>query len=891
MFHFVRVRPRLARVFVLLVAVLASFFLIRKWWFSQFQVDGSSVKSAFFYLRDVWRFAHTAPVIPASNDRILEVGKAPDLDEAHGWEPYQAAECLGGKGAATYQQGAELTLPVDLEPGTYTLFLRSQSAPGRASSRIEVKAGGQTCAFSWRQRHFGNVLEPSQTLVLPKAARQLHLRVTGVGENGLILDRLMIRPGPVAEGDSWLIYLGIAAAVAALLAGAAGWGAFLWGRLGLGEESDPLVRLVLQQALGLGLIATITTVLGIVGCFRVVVVATLLAGGLMCGGRSFGSTAAAWLAEQRRRFSIRHSLAIMVLLLGVAALAALALTPATGIDPQLYHLPVAKWLITEGSFHYHPYHAAWAYPHNISNLFAVTQLLDNDPYFRTAQLTHASLGVVWLVSVYALGKTLFGRATGLAAGVLCVAIDGVPWEFGGAVVDLGFACFAGTALLGFVNALKETDEKRRGRWLVLAALLAGVAAVCKVNGPTIAVALATASGLWLGCSRGWRASLGWFCVIGLVSFAVASPMYLKNWLLYYNPVYPFTTLFPNRDWPADFQRAWFNDQRNTDWRIMFGGPYPFWLWPYAWMKGKFMEPMSPGPGLLVAVLLVPLLGRDWLRRYWPLLLSIGLLAALWIIISPLTRFTYPWVAVLLVLACAPLSYRRLRWPGLAIPIALVFFGMLNIGLQAEGVTHQWVHLVRRQSNETYLRWLEPGTNTLSAAMFDDIKQLNQEYRQQPWKGRVLIDAVHLAYADFRAVPAPTYLMNRANGLQQFRRIAGADGSATFCQYSTWLSDRALLNELTQRLQVRRIVVSKQAGDPSPALQHQGSEKAGTNTRPERPLDAILEAWVRSGLVQKRPLTASVIYTFNEAALQEILDGRSRQAKADSLPGKINHGAH
>jgi hypothetical protein len=872
--RFAQVRSRLAVAAAWLVILVGATWITTAYWLDVSRPIGRSTNKFYKFLRILLMSAQPAPVVPAPGDKVLELAQAPGLAEAHGWKRVQGEDFVGGWAVSTRQGQAELTFPVDLAPDTYTLFLRGPAWPGLTESRVEVEVGGQTCTFAWRIHRVGNVAEPARTISTTEQASRLRLRVIRAGNWDLVLDRLLIRPG-AAEGDGPLAYLGMGLAVAALLLSGGCWGAFLWGRLGLGEQADPLARLVLLEGLGLGLLATSTTVLGIAGWFCLPVVLALLAGGAVVGGRALGRTLRAWLAEQRQQFSFRHTLVAGLLLVGMVALATAALAPATGMDPQLYHLPIAKWLIAEGGYHYHPYQMAWAYPHNISNLFAVTQLLDNDAFFRTAQLTHASLGALWLVSVYALGKTLFGRATGLAAGMLCVAIDGVAWEFSGAVVDLGFAFFAGASLLAFVKALAEETEEARGRWLTLAALLAGAAAACKVNGPALAVALALAAGMWLGRRRGWRAGLGWFCVIGLVAFAVASPMYLKNWLLYGNPVYPFTTLFPNRDLPPEAQHAWFVDQRETDWRIMSTGPYSLWLWPYAWVLGKFMEPTSPGPGVLVGVMLLPLLGRRWRRCHWPLLLAVAVQVALWLAISPLTRFSYPWAAVLLVVACAPLSRRDLRWPGVFLPAALVYIALVAIALQSQLLLPQWVHVARRQSNQTYLRWIEPATRTLSSAQFDDIQELNREYRQQPWQGCALIDAVHLAYADFPTVPAPTYLWNRTVANPLYAPAPGTQPYGPLAEHVTLLSDRELLQELTVRLQVRRVLFLKPAGNP---LTSPGQKQAsGPGAPPERRLDLIFERWSRCGLVQRRELSGTVLYCFDEDMLHAVLHANAGQA--------------
>jgi hypothetical protein len=850
-----RTGSRLVAVLLWLVPLAGTALLCGAYLQRQYEVAPYTIQRPLRHLLHTLTSPRAAPPAPVPGDVLLEMESAPDLGRNTAWETVRHADFSGGAAVATRKDGAELTFPVNLAPGTYTLFFRVWALPRWGENRARVQVGDQACTFAWPAGHGGSDRELTQTLVLSGPARQVRVRADRVSQRQLLLDRLLIRRGAETPGDSWPCYLGMVAAVAGLFAAAGCWGAFGWARLGLGAEGDPLTRLVLQLALGLGAVATAVTVLGTLGWFRLPVVAGLLALGLPLGARPLARTLGDWLATRRHDFSLGRLLVILPLAAGLAALAAAALCPATSMDQQTYHLPIAKWLILEGRFAYHRYQVTWGCPHNISNLFAVAQLLDNDEFFRTAQLCHAGLGLLWLTSVYALGKTLFGRAAGLAAVVLCVAIRLVPWELSTALVDLGFACFAGAALLAFVLALQEGEANRQARWLVLAALLAGVAAVCKVNGPAVAVALAVAAGLWLGRRRGWRAGLGWFALIGALSFAVACPMYVKNWVLYDNPLYLFTTLFPNRDLPPEFVRAYVAEAKAEDFNDMLHGAYPFWLWPYAWVRGEFMEPTSPGPGVLVGLLLLPALGRGWLRRYWPLLLAVALQVVLWLVISPLTRFTYPWVAVLLVLCCAPLSVRPLRWPGVLIPAALLLCAVPALALQAQELMPQWTHIAQRQSNERYLRWIEPATGTLPAALFDDIRQLNREYHERPWRGRVLIDAVHLAYADFDAVPAESYLQVRVLGGHEYAPAPGAPTNSPLAQHETRLGDRALLRELTGRLEVVRILLCRPAGGTPPS---------------GRRLDGVFERWARDGLVRRRELSGSILYTFDPARLNAAL---------------------
>jgi hypothetical protein len=287
------------------------------------------------------------------------------------------------------------------------------------------------------------------------------------------------------------------------------------------------------------------------------------------------------------------------------------------------------------------------------------------------------------------------------------------------------------------------------------------------------------------------------------------------------------------------------------------------------MLGEFMEPTSPGPGVLAALLLMPALGWRWLKQHWPTLTALAALTVLWVAIAPLTRFAYVWVGALLVLACAPLSLRRLRWPGILIPVALLICAAPKMALQVEGLMPQFTHLAQHQSNDRYLRWMEPGTRSLPANLFSDLKQLSREYQERPWRGLVLLDAVHLAYVDFPAVPSPNYLWARSQGWNQFAKLDEHGPMRGLAGYATRLSDAELLREWTDRLGASHILFHKEAN----------AEQAGAP--PAKRLDQVLERWARQGLVRRRELSESVLYTFDVARVQAMLhqDGRGQSTQS------------
>jgi hypothetical protein len=810
-------------------------------------------------------------VIPDTDpaDLVVEAETAPGLAKTSGWETLRVGHYSGGAAIYTQKPGSVIAYPVALDPGRYTITLSVWTYSHGETNSAEVRLDDVAVSFSWEPRYVAGMEEISRTVDLPHGARQLRLRAVSVGQYALVLDRLRVagmHPPPAAE--SWWHYACILGAVAGLLAGAAGWGALCWQRLGQRDDGDPFTRLVLQQVLGLGVVATAVTILGIIAWFRLPAVVGFLGMGLALGGRGLVQTLRAWAAGVRHDFRCRWLFVLVPLGVVLVALAGTALAPAVGVDSLNYHLPIAKWLIADGRFAYHPYQIVWGYPHNVSNLFAVAQVLYNDEFFRPAQMTHAVLGLLWLAVVYALGKELFGRRAGLAAVLVCLGIESVIYEMGSGLADLGFACFATASILAVALALSAEDDRLRARRLVLAALLAGVAAVCKVHGPTLAIALGITAGLWQATRRGWRAGLLWFFVIGVVSFAVASPMYLKNWLLYGNPVYPFTTLFPNRDLTVEFIQHNFSTGQGVKELDRYG--VPAWQWPYAWVCKTFVDQNSPGPAYLVGLLAVPALGWPWLRRRWPLLVLVLLLAAAWLTIAALTRFAYPWLAVLAVLACAPLSKRPVPWAGVLGSGLLVVCAVPVILGQLPGVRLKWCHLFGHESHMSYLGALLPIYNGAEQAPpLLGMRQVNEMYHARPGMGAVLLDTHLVAYADFPHIPAPLYFWARSGPAEPFFRIVSWPAVVMNC--AKRISDRALLAELTGRLGVRHVLLSRAGSAPPPAEagQYPDEDLGGFLPEQER-LDLVLERWVRDGLVARQSFPDSTLYSFDPQRLRAIL---------------------
>ncbi len=787
-----------------------------------------------------------------SGEGIINI-EAEDMKATGGqWGLVQTGHYSGSKAIYTAKSDSELLAPIkDIPKGEYTAIVYVWSY-NNGSNTVVLKSAGKSSTITWDAKLSEQVLPISTTVTIDESSAEPYIRLTPVqiGQPYVLVDRITLVPPSVVAND-WRQLPLIVFAAAGLLLSAISWGALLLRRLLPGWREEGFLRLVLGMALGLGFLGTLTSMLGILGWFVRPVVYSLLIAGIVLGGRS-----AFTLVHQCINAFLLHSFrvkAVVLLISAVIGIATLpALAPAVGIDPQIYHLAIAKWLLAEGGFHYHPYHIPWAYPHLVSNLFALGQAIFNDPFFRVAQLVSAILGAGWLASVYCLGREFFGKATGIGAVVLCLGIEGVLFSFGLSLVDFGFAFFAGVALLCFSIIIKDEDNdwtKTQWRLIGLMAVSSGFAAVCKVNGPSIAVVLAVALAVFVGRRDGWKRGTQVFAAVGILSFLVAAPMYFKNYLLYYNPLYPFSTFFPNRDLTTTFVQAWMTA---ANWNTGLEARQ-LWLWPVYWVKKGFVDPLSPGPAFVVGAILLMTEKDNY--RYWPLYLVVAMLLVLWWMISPLTRFAWPWLSILIVFACAPLSKGFSQRHKKLLPVLLVVIAVPTIAHEMLPSVNAWNNILGRENHQHYLERVFPihAGKTVSPPV-QGIFALNRLYSEQPFTDRVLLDTNLVAYADFRTIPGPYYLMVETLGDQRLFRLAAGPVTLSLAGKGT---DEEALREL-ERLNVKYILVKKE----TPSIKDVKPQDYLKLKMPDRKPQSLLvglERWVQQGLAVKREYQDSLLY--------------------------------
>lgn len=787
------------------------------------------------------------------------------------WQTIEQSNYSGGKARFSKRDGDTLRWPVQLAPGDYRVFVDVNVYPRGGRNEADVRLGDVTQRITWRMSPMEGCRFIVADFTLANPASEASVCVVKSRQPYVLVDRVLIarNPAPTSAPDMASeglagLYLGVIATAFTILVAALCWGSLLvrrWSTRGI----DATLALVIAVSLGLGILGTAVTLLGMTGWYDASMVWALLFIGAAAGYRPALSLFARWRRETRL-FRERRFTAATAALCAVAAFASIAaLAPAVGVDTLYYHLSIAKWLNRDGGFTYHPMHLASAFPHLVSNLYAVSLTLCDDHHFRPAVLTHAMLGWLWLAAVYALGKTMFGRWAGVGAVVLCLGIEGVIYEFGLALADFGMALFSTSAAAVFVLWWRRSDGGERSwRMAILAAVLAGFAAVCKVNGPTTAIALGVCFGAAAWSRWGFVAGLKHFILIGALSILIASPMYLKNYHLYGNPIYPFGTFFANRD-------------LNGNYGSMFGnGGWPAYVrdqwprsalkWTYDWIcKRGQPDWFSPGPGFIGAFLLVLAAGRRWWRDWWPVCLFVVCFTAMWLLVSPLTRFGWPWLGVASVLACAPLSETpRSRWR-IAASLVLVASAVLPlIGELYRPLAT--VNVVRGSANvPAYLARLEDyHAGTGEGPPLVGIERMNAMYRAEPWKGRTLIDTNMIAYADFPTVPASYYLIVQA---AERRAWARADGKLCLAYSGKAVDDTAMWRELRERMGIDHILMKKNMGTPMPGAdgRYHFGEVPETSFGEEDRFEVFMDRWVREGRAIRVDLGDSVMYALRERA--------------------------
>jgi len=217
-----------------------------------------------------------------------------------------------------------------------------------------------------------------------------------------------------------------------------------------------------------------------------------------------------------------------------------ALTPVWDYDGLMYHLTAAKLFLKQGQLYLLP--DLWqANGANMNDMVFIFGLAFKDENLgKLFQFIHASL---LIMSIYSFGSRFLDQRSKNYASLVFMATPVLVVWASWAYTDFGLALLVFLCLYTFL-LWNETHERP---WLVLCSICSGLALSNKY--------LAIANTLVLGvmifiCSlkESWRKGLLNTLFYGAITLLIASPWYLKNWILAGNPVFPF--IFGGPGWDA-----------------------------------------------------------------------------------------------------------------------------------------------------------------------------------------------------------------------------------------------------------------------------------------------------------------------------------------------------
>lgn len=416
---------------------------------------------------------------------------------------------------------------------------------------------------------------------------------------------------------------------------ALGIGAFFLRSLPTGDLAE---RATFALPLGLGGIAYTVLALGLLGQAQAIplTVGILLVGLPLAflGYRSFPKREK---SEQKSAGALGIAIALV---LGLCALVTLAgaLNPPGALewDSLSYHLAAPKRYLQQGRIYYIPDDHHSNFPFTLNMLYLWMLSLGS---VSGAKLCHWLCGVLLTLAVYSCGAQHFkNRTTGALAALIVATTPIVLWESTTAYIDLALALFSFLSFYAVLNA------QQNPRWLVLSAVLMGLALGTK----TTALAFWGMGALGL---LALRLPLRLVVVWAGIALLVGLPWYLKTFLYTGDPVYPFGwKLFHGRYWSDAAALGYAKDQ------AAFGlGKDPLHLLLAPWnvtMEAGLVTPQKPwifteyvifglSPVYLGLGLALPFLVTRWEKNVVACLLWGLMISATWFFMMQQTRYLVP----------------------------------------------------------------------------------------------------------------------------------------------------------------------------------------------------------------------------------------------------------
>jgi hypothetical protein len=311
----------------------------------------------------------------------------------------------------------------------------------------------------------------------------------------------------------------------------------------LPPNSDPVERLALGTALGMGLWGLMGFALAALGWAKPTVIIVLFSA-LTGWFAVTGKLTLVWRDAKRTAGEISASMESSArwihisagIGLGLAVLMSLA-PPIEDFDALLYHLTVPEWWLRDGGLLPHQAFIYW-YPHLVEGSFVFPLALGVD---TATHLTHLLWLALTMLIIWHWGRQVWGDAAAWDALAILLTMPSLFWLASWAYTDFALT-FCGIAVLYAIWKWQNTADTR---WVIVGGIAAGFAMGMKYTSFVVPLAGVALIALW-GKTNSHKVKQIFF--FSLAAALIGSPWYIRNWVWTGNPVYPF--VFGGRFWDA-----------------------------------------------------------------------------------------------------------------------------------------------------------------------------------------------------------------------------------------------------------------------------------------------------------------------------------------------------
>lgn len=615
---------------------------------------------------------------------------------------------------------------------------------------------------------------------------------------------ILLRHIDAASGMSWMKYVGqwlaspwalvpepatLAAHAARLLAIAGfvlllfGCGSSLLKAIGVRSES-PWEEFALGFGLGYGAFGTLFFVLGVAGLWHKGVFAAVTVAG---GAVALIRLARLW-REWPERFEPPQGTPGLLALFCFWSFALLwlynlryALVPETFYDALQYHLALPNLYLLHGRIIPTPENSYSGIPSLPQMLYGWA--LAWERWGVLASLLHHATAPVAAAGLMAFARRLKRPEAGPLAAAGFFLIPVVLGESFRVSVGMEWTLLQLLSFLSlFAGISTPSGTRERGAWMALCGVFLGLAMSCKYPAWLAAAALLPPLYLLRPRADTPEAPVFTFRDLGVAALCaglVLLPWVLKNVLFYGNPVFPFyhEAFAPEARFVPGWREISAAGSNLKDTLLTVGGLKQYLLhpWTFATPADDVTESVGPLALALLPLLFVSRLSAEQRLLAW-------LFAACWIplsLLSGLTRFFIPHLALLVLLEASLLVSLRPRWAtqamtGLACAaLALTAFGWLA----ADSHRGKLAAFTGRLGFDKYLAHTAVSYPTPPFAGIDYIN------RTTPADAKVLVHGDGRAYYLKRDYVAPTadqrplleVLAAASTDAQDLRRRVEAEG--------------------------------------------------------------------------------------------------------------------